>query len=90
MANRWPRCFSVTEHSGYAPSSRLASGPPFLSALLPIYEMGWVLVTIDQLCHQKNVSPHSAVAGLVVLFRHLGEDNMQWKIGVNSRIELLL
>ena len=34
-AKFWRRCFSVTERSGYAPSSRLASRPPELSALIP-------------------------------------------------------
>src|SRR6266496_4401386 len=39
-ATCWRRCSSVTEHVGYAPSSRLASRPQELSAHIPYLEMG--------------------------------------------------
>jgi len=35
LAGLWRRCSSVTERCGYAPSSRLAKGPPVNSAPIP-------------------------------------------------------
>src|SRR6266480_7691123 len=40
-AKFWRRCSSVTERLGYASSSRLASGAPELSALIPYLRDGF-------------------------------------------------
>src|SRR5438132_8887205 len=45
VLGRWPRCFSVTERRGYAPSSRPAAAGPaaFHYSARPFLFMRWVL-----------------------------------------------